>query len=131
MKKDEIESRYEGFKIVPINKELYEAFYNSPVPKNTITGFCFLLWDDILGVAGIEHYKSYSIIFSDIKKNVKIHKPMIYRAALFFLYFLKSRGGQYIALTEKENKRSCAFLERLGMKKYSVYGDYAYYCFWG
>lgn len=130
MKKDDIESRYEGFKIVPLTRERYETYYNHQAPKNTIEGFCFLLWDDIVGVSGIEHYKSQRIVFSEIKEDVRISKMLIYKCALFIMDYLKNKGGQYIALTKKDNERSCAFIERLGMKKYSVSGDYAYYCLW-
>lgn len=129
MKKDDIEKRYEGFKIVPITREYFSMFYASESHPNTITGFCFLYWGEPVGVAGIEHYKTHNIIFSDIKNSDKLTKGLIYRCALFFMDFLKCRGGKYIALTESENERSNVLLDRLEMTKYADNGDYAYYFF--
>lgn len=89
------------------------AYYGGPLPW-TVRAWVADLGGDILGVVGMRPVYGATLVFSDIREDMRRYPVLIYRVARWAMEKAAERGLPVMCLEDRQEETAPAFLTRLG-----------------
>lgn len=82
MRKTRVTSHNPRVEVRPSTLEDYRVFYNIDSLPFTTRGLSFFLDGELVGLAGVRFFKTFFLVFSEIRPDVNVSRATIYRCGI-------------------------------------------------